>query len=131
MKCRVCHRELRNPESIRLGIGPVCDGREGSGQGELFDEEEEMEGLVLNEAAEISVEVWDGLLRPGWFFQLSDPGPPTISEILLAEIRASLSEVRALCRKLPDMAYSLSAWETRLLNVIKKAEESIGAAGLA
>jgi hypothetical protein len=27
-QCRVCNRLLTTPESIRSGIGPVCDGRE-------------------------------------------------------------------------------------------------------
>ena len=27
MKCLVCHRELKNKESIERGIGPVCLGR--------------------------------------------------------------------------------------------------------
>lgn len=25
--CQVCHRKLTNPESIKKGIGPVCEGR--------------------------------------------------------------------------------------------------------
>lgn len=25
--CRVCNRTLTNPESVRSGIGPICDGR--------------------------------------------------------------------------------------------------------
>jgi hypothetical protein len=27
MKCGVCHRILRSPESIKIGYGPVCYGR--------------------------------------------------------------------------------------------------------
>jgi hypothetical protein len=27
MKCGVCHRALRSPESVRIGYGPVCYGR--------------------------------------------------------------------------------------------------------
>lgn len=27
-KCRMCGRALKNPESVRLGIGPVCLMRE-------------------------------------------------------------------------------------------------------
>ena len=27
-RCRVCNRELTNPESLASGIGPVCEGRE-------------------------------------------------------------------------------------------------------
>lgn len=30
MKCRVCKRTLKNPEAIRLGIGPVCARKTGS-----------------------------------------------------------------------------------------------------
>lgn len=26
-RCRICHRKLRDAESIRLGIGPVCRSR--------------------------------------------------------------------------------------------------------
>jgi hypothetical protein len=26
--CRRCHRPLRNPESVQLGIGPVCLAKE-------------------------------------------------------------------------------------------------------
>ena len=32
--CRICKRALKNPLSIKLGIGPVCRAREGL-QGEL------------------------------------------------------------------------------------------------
>ncbi len=30
--CRVCHRALRKPESIKAGIGPVCGGKEPKGE---------------------------------------------------------------------------------------------------
>lgn len=26
-RCRICHRQLRDAESIRIGIGPVCRSR--------------------------------------------------------------------------------------------------------
>lgn len=28
MKCRICHRQLKNPVAIREGIGPVCKSRQ-------------------------------------------------------------------------------------------------------
>ena len=46
--CRVCGRKLKNPLSIRLGIGPVCRGRH-SKQGELDfmkDEVKDSQGEV-------------------------------------------------------------------------------------
>lgn len=33
--CRICHRPLSDPESVRLGIGPVCRGYKNIEQGEL------------------------------------------------------------------------------------------------
>lgn len=26
-RCRICHRQLRDAESVRIGIGPVCRSR--------------------------------------------------------------------------------------------------------
>ena len=26
-RCRICHRQLRDAESIRIGVGPVCRSR--------------------------------------------------------------------------------------------------------
>lgn len=31
--CRVCNRALTTPESVAEGIGPVCGGRQGQGEG--------------------------------------------------------------------------------------------------
>jgi hypothetical protein len=28
-RCRICRRELTNPESIAKGIGPVCEAKDG------------------------------------------------------------------------------------------------------
>ena len=33
--CRICGRHLRNPLSVKIGIGPVCRGRDS--QQEVFD----------------------------------------------------------------------------------------------
>jgi hypothetical protein len=35
LTCRVCHRELKNPKSIRMGIGPVCLAKEKKEEMEL------------------------------------------------------------------------------------------------
>lgn len=47
MTCRICHRRLTRPESIRRGIGPVC-GKKKIVQDELFSEDE-MEALKKND----------------------------------------------------------------------------------
>lgn len=33
--CRVCHRPLRNPVSVKHGIGPVCRGGRGKKQKQM------------------------------------------------------------------------------------------------
>lgn len=55
--------------------------------------------------------------------EMAEEGPPSIYALLVAETRSSLSEVRAIGRKHPEMLYSLESWEARLLNLLKKVEE--------
>lgn len=46
MRCRICHRELRDPESLLAGIGPVCRRHRGvMSQLSLFEEPREREGV--------------------------------------------------------------------------------------
>lgn len=37
MRCRICHRELREPLSVELGIGPVCRAGRNTIDQEEFD----------------------------------------------------------------------------------------------
>ncbi len=46
--CLVCNRELKDPLSIQLGVGPTCRKKrpEALTQGRLFDDRSEVEALI-------------------------------------------------------------------------------------
>lgn len=48
-RCRRCHRVLKDEESIRQGIGPVCRLKDTAMQIELFEDREYNRGLAISE----------------------------------------------------------------------------------
>jgi hypothetical protein len=37
--CERCHRGLKDPESVKLGMGPVCRAKSGKGGGDMFKDD--------------------------------------------------------------------------------------------
>ena len=65
-KCKRCHRALKNPESQKVGYGPVCRVREAIARQKEHDDQKECRFAALNTKKETVCLHEDGPLNcPG------------------------------------------------------------------